>query len=80
MKKYHEDVQNQIDQIVLTLRNERKRKNITQAELAELIGSAAPNISRMESLNYVPSLATIIKVGQVLGYELQIKKICATKI
>jgi DNA-binding XRE family transcriptional regulator len=43
-----------VEEIIMT----RREKNLTQKDLAELIGTKQPNISRLESGNYNPSFFT----------------------
>ena len=52
----------------------RKRENISQAELANLIGSKQQTISRLESKEHSPSLKLFYSMVDALGYELQIVK------
>jgi len=47
----------------------RKLKNIKQTEIARLIGSDSPHISRLENNKLIPSINTIIKYANVLGYK-----------
>lgn len=51
----------------------RKVKNMTQEELAELVGTHQPSIARMEQYNYLPSLSFLIKVARVLGKRVEIR-------
>jgi ribosome-binding protein aMBF1 (putative translation factor) len=52
----------------------RTRAHMTQAELAEKIGTKAPAISRLESPGYGrASVAALKKVAHALDCELQIK-------
>ena len=48
-----------------TLRVERAIKNITQAELAELIGVSRQTINTIESNKYVPSTILALKIARV---------------
>lgn len=50
-----------------TLRVERAIKNITQGELAELIGVSRQTINTIESNRYVPSTVLALKIAQVFG-------------
>lgn len=50
----------------------RKELNMTQAELAEKVGTQKSNISRLESGKYNPSLDFLIKVAHSLGKDLKI--------
>jgi putative transcriptional regulator len=48
-----------------TIRVERAIKNITQAELAELIGVSRQTINTIESNRYVPSTVLALKIARV---------------
>jgi len=48
-----------------SLRVERAIKNITQAELAELIGVSRQTINTIESNKYVPSTVLALKIARV---------------
>ncbi|HEY9533954.1 MAG TPA: helix-turn-helix transcriptional regulator [Mucilaginibacter sp.] len=50
-----------------TLRVERAIKNITQGELAELIGVSRQTINAIESNRYVPSTVLALKIARVFG-------------
>jgi DNA-binding XRE family transcriptional regulator len=60
-----------IDEIIMA----RKEKNLTQKDLAELIGTKQSNISRLESGNYNPSLEFLNKIAQAVGKKLEVKMI-----
>lgn len=49
------------------IRVERAVKNITQAELAELIGVSRQTINTIESNRYVPSTVLALKIARVFG-------------
>ncbi|WP_114940914.1 helix-turn-helix transcriptional regulator [Mucilaginibacter endophyticus] len=50
-----------------SIRVERAIKNITQAELAELIGVSRQTINTIESNRYVPSTVLALKIARVFG-------------
>ena len=52
----------------------RKQKNVTQGELAELVGSRQQVISRIEKKENSPSLRSFCNILSALGYELKIVK------
>lgn len=52
----------------------RKRENVSQAELASMIGSKQQAISRLESKEHSPSLKLFYSMLDALGYELVIEK------
>ena len=55
----------------------RKNAGLTQAEVAERMGTKAPAITRLESSlgsgKHSPSIATLQKYAQAVGCELQVK-------
>lgn len=52
----------------------RKNENISQAELAKMIGSKQQAISRLEKNEHSPSLKLFYSMVNALGYEIQIVK------
>ena len=59
---------------MLKIREYRKQKNMTQGELAELVGSRQQVISRIEKKENSPSLRSFCNILSALGYELRIVK------
>jgi len=51
----------------------RKERNLTQKDLAELVGTKQSNISRFESGNYNPSLDFLNKLANAVGKELEVR-------
>lgn len=51
----------------------RKEQNITQAELAKMVGTQKSNISRLESGNYNPTLDFLTKISEALGKKLSVQ-------
>lgn len=78
MKKRY--VNDQVPSSVVELRSEvagrvreiRKSSDLTQAELADIIGTKKSNISRLESGRYNPSLDFMVKVVNGLGRKISI--------
>lgn len=60
-------------EIIKQIIAERSNQNLTQKELANLIGMRQSHISRLESGNYNPSLEVLQKVAEGLGKELHIE-------
>jgi DNA-binding XRE family transcriptional regulator len=58
-----------IEEIIMA----RKEKNLTQKDLADLIGTRQSNISRLESGNYNPSLEFLNKIANAVGKELEVR-------
>lgn len=54
-----------------TIRIERAIKNITQAELADLIGVSRQTINTIESNKYVPSTLLALKIARVFEKPLE---------
>ena len=50
----------------------RKEKNMTQNDISVLTGILRPNISRMESGNYNPTLDMLVRVADSLGLKVNI--------
>lgn len=55
--------------LVKTIVDARKEKNMTQQDLASLTGINRAMISKLESLNYTPSIEQLEKLGEILGFE-----------
>jgi DNA-binding XRE family transcriptional regulator len=58
-----------IEEIIMA----RKEKNLTQKDLAKLVGTKQSNISRFESGSYNPSLEFLNKIAHAMGKELQVR-------
>lgn len=54
-----------------TIRIERAIKNITQADLAGLIGVSRQTINSIESNKYIPSTVLAIKIARVFNKVLE---------
>jgi DNA-binding phage protein len=55
-----------------TLLEARRAKNLTQAQLAELVGMNQAEISKLERPNSNPRLSTLLKVTYALGLEFKV--------
>jgi putative transcriptional regulator len=53
------------------IRVERAIKNITQAQLAELVGVSRQTINSIESNKYVPSTVLALKIARIFGKPLE---------
>ena len=58
-----------IEEIIMA----RKEKNLTQKDLAKIIGTRQSNISRFERGNYNPSLEFLNKIANAMGKELEVR-------
>jgi DNA-binding XRE family transcriptional regulator len=63
-------------ELALQLKEARIKKNMTQEEVATLLHTKKPAISRLEngheSTKSFPSLLTLVKFASAIGYELTI--------
>ena len=60
------------DEIVTALIAERKRRGLTQQDIADISGMKAPNVTRIESRKYSPSLDVLMRYADALGKQLYI--------
>jgi DNA-binding XRE family transcriptional regulator len=51
----------------------REQKRMTQAQLAELIGTRQPSIARLEAGNYWPRIDMLEKIAWALGTQLDVR-------
>jgi transcriptional regulator with XRE-family HTH domain len=74
LKKEYDRLQPEYDLIRQLLRM-RMESGLTQEEIAKMIGTKKPNISRLESPSgrHSPRLTTIKKYAEAAGFEMQIK-------
>lgn len=65
----------QID-LAMQLKNARIKRNMTQEDVASILHTHKPAISRLETchenVKSFPSLLTLVKFASAIGYELQI--------
>ncbi|RZK10248.1 MAG: transcriptional regulator [Flavobacterium sp.] len=54
-----------------TLKEERLKKQLTQIQLAELVGVSRQTIFSIESNKYVPSVVLSLKLVKVLGRKVE---------
>jgi DNA-binding XRE family transcriptional regulator len=70
-KKYYDEYGRQLE-IAYQILQMRKKKKMSQAELAKRIGTKQGNIARLESGNQNLSIGTLKKIADVLDCELKI--------
>lgn len=51
-----------------------KRKGLTVAELAELVGISRQHVYRILDGKHSPNIATVATIGEKLGFRLEFKK------
>ena len=61
--------------IIKAIISTRKEKNLTQKELAELVGTKQSNIARLESGTYNPTLQFLQKIASALGKKVSVSLI-----
>jgi len=71
-KKAFEE-ETQMLEIGLQLANQRKRQGLTQAEVAQRIGTSAPQLSRTERRPERANMTTLRKYAAALGMGLDVK-------
>lgn len=54
------------------LRTERIKRGISQAELAKRLGMSQPQLAKIEKLSSIPSLKTLNRYAEGLGYEIKL--------
>lgn len=57
-----------IDQLVA----KRKAKKMTQSDISKITGIQRPNISRMESGVYNPTLDTLVRIADSMGLKVHV--------
>lgn len=63
-------IQNKIDDMVLEVIKQRKKKKISQLELSKLVNVPQSSISRIETFRSVPSLQMLLKIGNALDLSI----------
>ena len=71
IKKTYDDLEPEFELVQLIIKN-RLKAGLTQAELAEKIGTKQSAISRLERGAYNPTVSFLRKVAEALGAELHI--------
>ena len=62
-----------LESLILTIKERRETMNVTQEYLAELSGVGLRTLKQFESGKGNPTLLTISKLADVLGFELCLK-------
>lgn len=70
-KAYEEETK--VLSIGLQLANQRRRKGLTQAEVAKKIGTSAPQLSRTERRPENVNMRTLLRYAEAVGMDLDIK-------
>jgi DNA-binding XRE family transcriptional regulator len=72
IRKAYEDLKPKYD-MISSLIKRRQELRISQAELARIIGTRQPAISRLEKGDYNTTLSTLFKVAEALDLEVTLK-------
>ncbi|MHB8304259.1 MAG: helix-turn-helix domain-containing protein [Acidobacteriaceae bacterium] len=59
--------------IGLQLANQRRRKGLTQAQVAEKIGTSTPQLSRTERRPENVNMRTLLRYADAIGMDLDVK-------
>ncbi|MGB0839609.1 MAG: helix-turn-helix domain-containing protein [Chitinophagales bacterium] len=70
-KRDHYEFELKVDLIGLTLKKLRKKRNLTQAELGQLIGVQKAQISKLEKGSQNVTIATVLKVFNALDAKIK---------
>ena len=72
-QEFHIEVETKAfaNQIVKSLIAERKRQGLTQQEIADITGMKAPNVTRIESCKFTPTLEVLMRYAKALGKEIR---------
>ena len=57
----------------------RMLRGLTQAQLADMVGTRQPSIARLENGSSTPSLSFLSKIAEALGAKIEFKLIPDTK-
>ena len=69
-QEFGEEVKAFANHLIDVLIDERKRQGMTQQEVADITGMKAPNITRIESRKYTPTLDVLVRYANAVGKEL----------
>ena len=53
------------------IKDYRKQKGLTQAQLAKLVGLSTRHIGKLEDGTYIPKLSTYLNISKVLDFEIE---------
>jgi putative transcriptional regulator len=59
------------DRLTTTMKVQRARRDLTQAELAELAGVTRKSVNAIETGHMVPSIILALKLAQALGVKVE---------
>lgn len=53
------------------IKDYRRQKGLTQAQLAKLVGLSTRHIGKLEDGTYIPKLSTYLNISKVLDFDIQ---------
>ncbi len=59
--------------IVSQLKQIRKKKGLTQQDIADATGMKTPNVTRIETMKHEASLDALVRIADALGYEVRME-------
>ena len=63
----------QMAEVVHKLTEQRQSQGLSQQDIAEATGMAAPNIARLESCKRIPTMQVLAKYADAVGMEINIE-------
>lgn len=72
VKRAYEE-ERQVLKIGLELANQRRRKGLTQAQVAKKIGTSAPQLSRTERRPESANMRTLMRYAAAVGMDLDVR-------
>jgi DNA-binding XRE family transcriptional regulator len=67
--------ENRVLKIGMELANQRRRKGLTQAQVAKKIGTSAPQLSRTERRPESANMRTLMRYAAAVGMDLDVRLI-----
>ncbi|MGL1218251.1 helix-turn-helix domain-containing protein [Vibrio parahaemolyticus] len=71
VKEAYDELSDEFE-LISTLITMREKSGLTQDEVAQRMGTRAPNISRLESGRANPSLKTLVSYAHACGFKLDL--------
>lgn len=75
----HARTRDKMAEVVHKLTEQRQSQGLSQQNIAEATGMAAPNIARLESCKKIPTMQVLAKYADVVGMEINIEVVPIAK-
>lgn len=72
-KYVEEEMKKKTIELMKIMVEERKRKGLTQQDIADATGMKTPNVARLEACKTLPTLPVLMKYANAIGKEIEIK-------